>query len=234
MSGVYAESYTLYGDIVPAAELRVALVHAGTGDIGTLTAILAGAGIALTGTVLPVRSVGSLSHPRPDAIVLSTELGDPRGLAALRVVHGAVLTTPIVAVAPDAARVLVRQALNAGASGLVAEHEAAVALAPAVRAVVAGLVCAPHSAAPHLAAKPTFTHREKQILELLVIGMTNQEIAGRLYLAESTIKGHLVTAFAKLGVSSRKEAAAILLDPDEGLRATALPPRHVRLTGLSA
>ena len=54
-------------------------------------------------------------------------------------------------------------------------------------------------------------------------GSTNQEIAARLYLTESTVKSHLATAFEKLGVRSRKEAAALLLDPGERLQAAALP-----------
>ena len=52
---------------------------------------------------------------------------------------------------------------------------------------------------------------------------TNHEIAARLFLTESTVKSHLASAFEKLGVRSRKDAAALLLDPEEGLQQTALP-----------
>jgi DNA-binding CsgD family transcriptional regulator len=88
---------------------------------------------------------------------------------------------------------------------------------------MAGLVCAPR-AARRAVAKPTFSHREKEVLELLVAGLTNRQIGARLYLAESTVKTHLASAFAKLGVRSRKDAVALLLDPAEGLATTALPP----------
>ena len=50
------------------------------------------------------------------------------------------------------------------------------------------------------------------MLELLVTRLTNGQIAARLYLAESTVKSRVASAFAKLGVRSRKEAATLLRD----------------------
>ena len=47
-------------------------------------------------------------------------------------------------------------------------------------------------------------------------GCTNAQIADELFLAESTVKSHLSSAFSKLGVSSRNEAATMILDPDRG------------------
>jgi DNA-binding NarL/FixJ family response regulator len=47
------------------------------------------------------------------------------------------------------------------------------------------------------------------------MGFTNAAIAAKLFLAESTVKSHLSSAFTKLGVHSRHEAAALLADPDQ-------------------
>jgi hypothetical protein len=59
--------------------------------------------------------------------------------------------------------------------------------------------------------------REKQILGMVVMGFTNADIAAELYLAESTVKSHLSSAYPKLGVRSRRQATALILDPTQGL-----------------
>ena len=51
---------------------------------------------------------------------------------------------------------------------------------------------------------------------LVVLGYTNRQIADALFLAESTVKTHLSSAFGKLDARSRSEAAAVILDPEEG------------------
>jgi DNA-binding NarL/FixJ family response regulator len=171
-----------------------------------------------------VREVSELAEEQPDAVVLLADLAAPPGLAALRRIRSEQPAARLVVVARDGSSAgAARQALNAGADAFVRADEAARALVPALDAVLAGLVCAPREAR-RLIAKQTFSYREKQVLELLVTGLTNRQIAARLFLAESTVKTHLVSAFAKLGVRSRKDAVALLLDPAEGLATTALLP----------
>ena len=91
--------------------------------------------------------------------------------------------------------------------------------------------CPARSAAEVRAA--ALTRREKQILALVIAGLTNAEIAAKLYLAESTVKSHLSSAFSKLGVSSRHEAASLILDPERG-RGLGIPPVRAEPIALQA
>ncbi len=218
MSNALADPYLSLRRPSRAREPRLAVVHDSGHDPTALVSILADGGLPPSAGVLPLLRIGELAESPPEVIVLAADLDRVDGLTAVRSVHRVAPDARIVVIARDGRGVLARQALNAGAQAFVSEPHA---LAAAVGAVVAGLVCAPW-VTRRLVAKPTFSHREKQVLELLVAGFTNRQIAGRLYLAESTVKTHVTSAFAKLGVRSRKDAAAILLDPAEGLAWTAL------------
>jgi DNA-binding NarL/FixJ family response regulator len=187
--------------------------------------LLATVGLPVNAGAVGLRRIGELVADPPDALVLAGNPRRPELLAALRRARRQAPESRIVIVATgdDQSSLLARSALNAGADAFVPPGAADGALAAAVHAVLAGMVCVPREAR-RLVAKPTFSHREKEVLALVVAGLSNREIAGRLFLAESTVKSHLISAFAKLGVRSRKDAAAILLDPAEGLAATALAP----------
>lgn len=120
---------------------------------------------------------------------------------------------PIVAIVADEDQGtrMTPAALHCGVRGVVPESRCDQALAPTVRGVLAGQVVAPFEDFTAFAA-PTLSHRERQVLALVALGHSNGRIADYLFLAESTVKSHLTTIFAKLGVSSRSEAAARALD----------------------
>jgi DNA-binding NarL/FixJ family response regulator len=121
----------------------------------------------------------------------------------------------VAAMSRDAGNALLRKALRAGAAGLLAEDDIAVALGATALAVAAGQLVVPATLLHQLTPRP-LSHREKQVLGLVVMGFTNRQIADKLYLAESTVKTHLSSAFSKLHARSRSEATALILDPDEG------------------
>lgn len=109
-----------------------------------------------------------------------------------------------------------KAALRAGAAGLVREQDAAATLAATVIAVGGGQLAIPIELARQI-EKPVLSRRQKQVIGLVVLGLSNGEIAAKLHLSEHTVKCHLYASFRKLGVNSRDEAVALILDPDAGL-----------------
>ena len=122
----------------------------------------------------------------------------------------------IVLVCQSVGGSFLRGALAAGVAGVVLLDELHRALGACLRAVQAGQICLPQRNALQV-EPPVLSTREKQILGLVVMGCMNSEIAQRLFLAESTVKSHLSSAFGKLEVRSRNEAVEAILDPGRGL-----------------
>lgn len=157
-------------------------------------------------------------EPLDGMAVLVLRLGTTRDqvLAAFKNACTLLPDTPIVGIWPDRLRREDRRALMTGIDGLLAENQIESALLSTVRAVRSGLICLPQRRPAGVQAE-SLSSREKQVLGMLILGFTNAEIGRRLYLAESTVKSHLSSAYTKLGVRSRKDAAALILDPNGGL-----------------
>jgi DNA-binding NarL/FixJ family response regulator len=109
-----------------------------------------------------------------------------------------------------------RLLLAAGAAGLVQQERAARSLVATIEAVRAGQIAVPSRRALS-GVQPGLSTREKQVMGLVALGFSNGEIASRLFVAESTIKSHLSSAFGKLGVRSRHEAVDLIVNPAFGL-----------------
>lgn len=118
---------------------------------------------------------------------------------------------------------VIRKALRRGANGFVFHSALERGLTPAVASVLVGHLSVPR-AIRRRTSWAAFSVRERQVLQLVAEGLTNSEIADRLYLSESTIKCHLSSGFRKLGVCSRAEAAAAVLDPHNGLAVSLSSP----------
>jgi DNA-binding NarL/FixJ family response regulator len=152
----------------------------------------------------------------PDIRVVAVDLAQPISLRRLRATLNQPEEGRVVAISPACGPLGARRALRAGANSLVLEDELESALVPAVRAVAAGFSVVPAVLRDGVDAL-NFSHREREVLRLAIAGHTNGAIATSLFLAESTVKSHLSSAYRKLGAGGRKEAASMILDPDEGL-----------------
>jgi two-component system response regulator DesR len=106
-----------------------------------------------------------------------------------------------------------RRALRVGARGAVPAAQIETGLALAVRAASAGMVVVPEAMRERL-EPPALSPRERQVLSLAADGATSAEIASHLTVSIGTVKRHLSSCFAKLGVQNRSEALALLVDAE--------------------
>jgi DNA-binding NarL/FixJ family response regulator len=124
-------------------------------------------------------------------VVLTTYADDESIVAALTAGAAGYLTK-------DAGRDDIRRALEAAVAGQTV-------LDPAVQATL--LKAAQQGSARPLALPDDLTDREAEVLGLIASGLTNQEIAERLFVAETTVKTHVNRIFAKTGSRDRAQAA---------------------------
>jgi DNA-binding NarL/FixJ family response regulator len=162
------------------------------------------------------RDPSAMSELDPDEstiVVFACDSDSPRDMAALRRLRREAGKPAIIVISPPATGAGVRRVLDAGADALVFEPDLESTLATTVSAVASGQSVVPRKLRASV-ERPTLSHREHQVLALVRQGLTNSEIATRLFLAESTIKSHLASVFTKFGVHSRTEAAAVFVELD--------------------
>ena len=106
------------------------------------------------------------------------------------------------------------RALQAGARGYLLKGMTGEELMDAIRTVFAGKSRIPAPVAERLAERmsaPTLTSRETEVLQLIVGGNSNKEIASALNISEATVKTHINSLLSKLGVTDRTQAATTAL-----------------------
>jgi NarL family two-component system response regulator LiaR len=155
----------------------------------------------------------------PDVILMDLVMPVMDGAAATKEIRQRWPTIQVVALTSFKEDDLVQAALQAGAIGYLLKNVSADELANAIRAAYQGKpTLAPEAAQAliHAAVKPGkpdygLTHREEEVLALMSEGMSNVDIAEKLYVSRSTVKFHVSSILSKLGVTSRTEAVAMAL-----------------------
>jgi len=159
---------------------------------------------------------------RPDVVLMDLVMPGMDGAAATRAIRERCPQSQVIALTSFKEQELVQGALEAGAIGYLLKNVTAAELAAAIRAAHTGRpTLAPEAAQVLIQAtrKPPeigydLTPRERQVLALMVEGLTNPVIAERLVVSRATVKFHVSNVLSKLGVDSRTEAVALALQHD--------------------
>ena len=163
-------------------------------------------------------AVAVCDRVQPDVVLMDLVL--PGGMDGAEATQQLLRTCPgakVLALTSFSDPELIQRVLRAGALGCLLKNVSGQELAAAIRRAHQGTsTLAPEAADAlvHAMASPAETHaaltrREREVLELMVEGLTNTEIADRLVVSLSTVKTHVSSIIAKLGASTRTEAAAI-------------------------
>jgi DNA-binding NarL/FixJ family response regulator len=195
------------------------VISAGSGELRRrIATALSGQEMLVAAQVEDADEIAALEVGVGAIAILACDVDEAREMAALRRLRRGARELAVVVISPPATGTGVRRALDAGADALVFDPELELTLAPTVRAVAIGQSVVPREFRASV-ERPILSHRENQVLALVRRGLTNAEIAERLFLAESTIKSHLSSIFTKFGVRSRKEVAAAFIDAEQALEA---------------
>ena len=159
---------------------------------------------------------------RPDVVLMDVRMPRRDGVAATARIRALPSPPSVVVLTAFATDAYVLGALRAGAAGFLLKHTPPPQLVDAVRQAAAGtMTLSPEAITPLLdaASAPqvegvervaSLSDREAEVADLVAEGLTNADIAARLYLSLPTVKTHLARIFEKLAVTNRVQLALLV------------------------
>jgi two-component system, NarL family, response regulator NreC len=176
------------------------------------------------GDIIPVGEAGSAEQAvvkaralQPDVVLLDLLLPRRSGCEAIRDLSSASSQAKVLVVSSQASPSSVREAIAAGASGYVPKRASDGELVAAIRRIAAGeRYVDPDLGAQLVAADGTpaldpLTERERDVLHLLALGYTNQEIGKKLFISVRTVDTHRAHVMRKLRLATRAELVLFAL-----------------------
>lgn len=160
---------------------------------------------------------------KPDVVLMDLMMPEIDGVTAIQIIHQANPNIHIIALSSFNDDTLVKDALRAGATGYLLKNISANRLAEAIRASHAGLpTLSPEIAqailnkhdSPVVPNGNKLSQREKEVLNLIITGLSNAEIGQQLNISTNTVKNHVSNILVKMNVSSRTEAVSQALQKD--------------------
>ncbi|MHA6346729.1 response regulator transcription factor [Roseivivax sp. CAU 1761] len=166
---------------------------------------------ALTAASASARALLDSPADSFDVAVLSWQSADLGAVEVLREWRARGRREPVTVFSNTRDLGAVRQAVRLGAQGYCYQFDDPSVLFDTLHAVANGRICVPYIDVTAINDTPlaTLTVRERELLDVLARGWTNQQIANRTGISENTVKYHLKNLYEKLGVRNRAMAVAI-------------------------
>jgi two-component system, NarL family, response regulator DevR len=173
---------------------------------------------------------------RPDVALLDVRLPDGDGIEVCREISSVLPGTACLMLTAYGDDQAVLGAIMAGAAGYVSKQTCGTDLVAALRAVAAGQSVLDPVASrrvmarlrEHAPADPVaaLSDQERRVLDLIGEGLTNRQIAERMFLSEKTVKNYVSSLLTKLGMQRRTQAAAFAVRHAGDQRPIKSPPPH--------
>jgi len=151
---------------------------------------------------------------RPDVVIMDIRMPGLDGLEATKEVRERLPGTEVLLFTAFGERSLLGRGLDAGARGYLLKEASSDTLVRAIEKVANGEAYVDPALMPTFLTRDSqdlLTPRERQILQLLADGMSNAEVAAKLYISQETVKSHVRHILAKLEADTRTHAVAIAI-----------------------
>ncbi len=181
------------------------LIRAGLGST-----LAAEPGVLLVGEATNGDEVQRLCQElQPDVLLLDLRMPGPSALETVACLCQCCPATKVLMLTAYDDEAHVRWLVEAGVAGYLLKDEAPTTVAQAIRAVMRGDTWFSREVAEQLArpvALPALSQRQRELLRLVALGMSNQQIADELCIAEVTVRFHLRNIYKKVSAHTRGEA----------------------------
>jgi len=161
------------------------------------------------------QAIGLVERRRPDVVVMDVRMPGMDGLEATKQITEKVPETAVLIFTAFSERSLLARGLDSGAKGYILKEAPHETLLRAVERVARGEGYVDPALMPaFLAGKDQaemLTAREREILQLLADGMSNADVASKLFISQETVKSHVRHILTKLEADTRTQAVAIAL-----------------------
>ncbi len=159
-------------------------------------------------------AVALAERRRPDVVIMDVRMPGMDGLEATRILKERVPSAAVLIFTAYGERSLLGRGLESGAKGYILKEAPHQTLLRAIERVAGGEGYVDPALMPEFLTRDRedmLTPRERQILQLLADGMSNADVASRLFISQETVKSHVRRILTKLEADTRTQAVAIAL-----------------------